>query len=304
MSADGQGAAPVETAAAALGIRVTAESPCSGGDINRAFRLELADGRSAFLKCRTGADVEEFADEAAGLGWLAQSDAIAVPDVLALIEDERCPGLILEWVEPGPALSASGEADFGRCLALLHLSGASFHGEAAPGASAGGIRLGDAVLVPARSETAEFAFPELYAMRLEALVRQALSVGGIDPQGAAQVSRLAAGIESFSGPPVAPARLHGDLWSGNVMADTSGKPVLIDPAPYGGHPEMDLAMLDLFGSVARRFMDAYEEVAPLPDGAGERRLLWQIQPLLVHAVLFGGHYGPAAARAARHYTGR
>jgi fructosamine-3-kinase len=87
-----------------------------------------------------------------------------------------------------------------------------------------------------------------------------------------------------------PARLHGDLWSGNVLADDRGRAWLIDPAAYGGHREMDLAMLDLFGVIPPRTAAAYEEVTPLADGWRERIRLWQLFPLLVHAVLFGGGY--------------
>ncbi|MDT4943235.1 MAG: hypothetical protein QOJ34_3324, partial [Pseudonocardiales bacterium] len=87
-----------------------------------------------------------------------------------------------------------------------------------------------------------------------------------------------------------PARLHGDLWAGNVLADRSGRPWLIDPAAYGGHREVDLAMLDLFGEIPPRAIAAYDEVVPLADGWRERIPLWQLFPLLVHAVLFGGGY--------------
>jgi len=87
-----------------------------------------------------------------------------------------------------------------------------------------------------------------------------------------------------------PARLHGDLWSGNILADRAGLPWLIDPAAYGGHREMDLAMLDLFGTIPARTVAAYEEIAPFASGWRERIGLWQLFPLLVHAVLFGGGY--------------
>jgi fructosamine-3-kinase len=99
-----------------------------------------------------------------------------------------------------------------------------------------------------------------------------------------------------------PARLHGDLWSGNVMTDETGAPCLIDPAVYGGHREIDLAMLRLFGSPSQRIFAAYEEAHPLADGHSERIALWQLLPLLVHAVLFGGLYGRSAGDAARRYA--
>ncbi len=105
------------------------------------------------------------------------------------------------------------------------------------------------------------------------------------------------------GPAETPARLHGDLWSGNVIWGAGGVPHLIDPATYAGHREMDLAMLSLFGDPGDRFRAAYQEVAPLAEGHADRVDLWQVFPLLVHATLFGGGYGASAARAARRYVG-
>ena len=90
------------------------------------------------------------------------------------------------------------------------------------------------------------------------------------------------------------------------MADADGRPWLIDPSAYGGHREVDLAMLRLFGGRAgpeRRVFAAYEEATPLADGWEERVELWQLLPLLVHAVLFGGGYVGAAERVADHYAG-
>jgi fructosamine-3-kinase len=84
-----------------------------------------------------------------------------------------------------------------------------------------------------------------------------------------------------------------------LAAARDGRPWLIDPAAYGGHREIDLAMLALFGAPSPRTLAAYEEVHPLAAGHRERMPLWQLFPLLVHAVLFGGSYGAAAVRAAQ-----
>jgi fructosamine-3-kinase len=62
-------------------------------------------------------------------------------------------------------------------------------------------------------------------------------------------------------------------------------------------------MLRLFGAPSRRVFDAYEEAAPLADGHTERVPLYQLLPLMIHAVLFGGGYGASAEDAARRYVG-
>jgi len=89
----------------------------------------------------------------------------------------------------------------------------------------------------------------------------------------------------------------------NVLAGEDGRPWLIDPSAYGGHREVDLAMLRLFGTPSERVFSAYEELSPLTDGWEDRVALWQLLPLLVHAVLFGGSYSDAAQRIARRYAG-
>ena len=91
-----------------------------------------------------------------------------------------------------------------------------------------------------------------------------------------------------------PARVHGDLWSGNVMwTRDSGdvEAVLIDPAAHGGHREEDLAMLNLFGmSYLREIIDGYQRVHPLKAGWEDRITIWQLYPIAGHCVFFGGGY--------------
>ena len=263
-----------------------------GGDINDAFRVALADGGDAFVKTREDPAPGEYASEAAGLRWLGEPGALRTPRVLAL--DERY--LALEWIAPG-RLSDAGADELGRGLAGTHAAGAPAFGDFGTG---GPARFGELCLPndPAAS------WPEFYVeRRLLPLAAGARERDALSPAGASALLRVCERMGDLAGPPEPPARLHGDLWSGNVMAGEDGRPWLIDPCAYGGQREVDLAMLRLFGAPSERVFAAYEEAWPLAEGWRERVELYQLLPLLVHAVLFGGSYGGAAERVARRYAG-
>jgi fructosamine-3-kinase len=284
----------------ATGRMVAGARQVGGGCINEAWAVEFADGGQAFVKTRVDVSPDEFATEAAGLRWLAEPGAIGIPAVLAAGGGNR-PFLALEWVEEG-RLDPAGEEALGQGLARLHAAGAPAFGAAPPGAPGGEtapLRLGAVTL---RNDP-EAGWPAFYARRrLEPLLAMAVDRQAIAPSGARAVERVIERIDDLAGPPEPPARLHGDLWGGNVLAGADSRPWLIDPAAHGGHREVDLAMLRLFGAPGERTFRAYEEVAPLAPGHEDRVALWQLLPLLVHAVLFGGAYGSQAERAASRYA--
>lgn len=306
-----------EALAAATGAVVETLRPLGGGDINEAYAAELDGGRLLFVKTRSGADPGEYAAEAAGLRWLGEGGLMRVPEVVAIggmAQEEGAgegdgsrerpgrgndpPFLALEWVPPG-RLSDQGAEEFGSALARMHELGAPAHAWL-PGAEAGARqRIGSLGLEARPGES----WPEVYAgQRLLPLARMAFDQGSLEPDGVEAIERVCTRIGELAGPREPPARLHGDLWSGNVHADEHGRGWLIDPSAQGGHREMDLAMLRLFGAPSSRIFSAYEEVAPLADAHADRVGLWQLQPLLVHAALFGGHYGAAATRTAAGYA--
>jgi fructosamine-3-kinase len=269
-----------------------------GGDINEAFHVVLADGSEAFVKTRPGAHPGEYEAEAAGLAWLAEPGAVRTPRVLEVADDY----LALEWIEHGH-LQSAGVEELGRGLARTHTAGAPRFGDfrAAEGsaASAAPSRFGSLGLPNDPSDD----WPMFYAeRRLCPLARMARDRGVLAPAGIDALERVCARMQALSGPAEPPARLHGDLWWGNVMADVEGRAWLIDPSAYGGHREVDLAMLRLFGAPSERLFAAYAEQAPLADGWEERVGLYQLAPLLVHALLFGGSYRGSAEHMAQRYA--
>jgi fructosamine-3-kinase len=278
-----------ERVAAALGVAVQHVEPVAGGDICRAGRATLADGQAVFVKSLPGAPARFFASEADGLRWLAEAGA-PVPEVLAVADDL----LVLEWIEAGRWSPATDETA-GRAVAVMHAAGAPAFGSR-DGAD------GWIATVPLPGEPAP-DWPTLWAdARIRPLVRRLRDEGGLDADGAANLDTLCDRLPALAGPAEPPARLHGDLWSGNLLADDRGQPWLVDPAAHGGHRETDLAMLALFGGLTDRFVAAYEEVTPLAEGWRHRQSLHQLHPLLVHAVLFGGAYAARAVAIARRYA--
>ena len=236
---------------------------------------------ATFRKHDPNAPADFFDVEAAALEWLREADAVAVPRVLSVGPDH----IELERIEHGQ-WTRSADERFGRELAALHRSGVPvFGGER-------GAYIGP---LPMPNEPA-VEWPAFYALqRVEPFLR------GVPLEARAVIERVIERIDDLAGPPEPPARIHGDLWRGNVLADRAGTPWVIDPAAHGGHRETDLAMMRLFGGFGEACFDAYDEAFPLADGWRDRVALHQLHPLLVHCVLFGGTYVDQAVAAARRY---
>ena len=261
---------------AALGSAVVTWEGVSGGDINEAHEARLADGRWVFVKSNREAPVGMFGAEARGLDWLGQPKALRVPEVLA-----QGPNfLILELIRPGRRKPDFDER-LGRGLAALHRAGApSF-----------GLDHDNFIGRLAQANQPLPTWAEFYRER-RLLPQLRLAVDGQRASVAMRrgFERLLSRLEEFVGPPEPPARLHGDLWGGNAMVDEQGLPCLIDPAVHGGHREIDLAMMRLFGGFGPRVFAAYDEAFPLPPGHETRVPLYQLYFLMVHVNLFGGSY--------------
>ncbi len=253
---------------------------------------------STYRKESVSAPRGYFAWEAAGLRWLAAAGGAAVAEVLT-VGDHHLDLPLLVAAAP----SAAHAEELGRGLARTHGAGAESYGGGPDGWSGQGF-LGP-LAEPLPMVLGDWAtWGEFYAeARVRPVVRMGRDRGRFDAADTAALDAVADTVAAGRYDTDEPAaRLHGDLWSGNLLWTADGA-VLIDPAAHGGHRESDLAMLQLFGCPQLdRVLAAYDETSPLAEGWRERVGLHQLHPLLMHAVLFGGSYGAQSVRVARAYA--
>lgn len=278
---------------ARLGAKLSGVTRVSGGDINDAYSAELDGGRTVFVKTHANAPESMFPAEARGLDWLRGRSGLRVPEVLAVsAPGDEVAYLVLEWLE-----SASPAPDFderlGRGLADLHRA-------AVPGFGLDHDNFIGSLTQANRPRESWVAF--FREQRLEPQLERLAAARRASFSLRRGFERLFERLPELWGEPEPAARLHGDLWGGNLHVGARGEPCLIDPAVYGGHREIDLGMMRLFGGFSERVFQAYDEAFPLSPGAAERLPLSQLYPLLVHANLFGGSYVGSVERIVARYA--
>lgn len=253
--------------------------PVAGGDINRCYRVRIRS-EYFFLKVNdAGAAPGMLRQEAAGLRALAEAGTtLCIPGVIEQGERGGKQYLVLEWLKTVGATRTHWET-LGRQLARLHRQTSGLFGWARDN------YIGNLPQQNNREERWEVFFAE---QRLAPLARRLEGAGLFGSREMEWLNRAGNKWRDIF-PPETPALLHGDLWQGNLIMSDRG-PAIFDPAVYYGHREMDLAMTMLFGGFHPAFYDAYESEFPLAENWRERLPFFQLYPLMVHAVLFGGHY--------------
>ena len=267
---------------AVFGNQLTYQSfePLSGGGcINNAGFLRTNAG-AFFVKFNQHAYPGMFEAEAKGLALLAEADALHVPEVYASgSSDDGQDFLILEWIGTGKPVSDFWE-HLGHGLAMIHGQQQNQYG----------LDFDNYIgSLPQYNHWTDSWSTFFCNSRLEPQVQLGLSTGTLPLKLAERIRGLFSRIPEWL-PAAPPSLLHGDLWSGNLLVDETGKPAIIDPAVYYGHHEMELAFTSLFGGFNQRFYEAYQTVMPVEPGLEERKDLYNLYPLLVHVNLFGGGF--------------
>jgi len=262
---------------AALGARVAASRPLSGGCVGDVRLVTLDDGSRVVAKVGAG-DASGLATEGWMLGYLSEHSGLPVPRVLHTSGSL----LVMEHLTGLSAFDERAERHAAELLAALHgVRGESFGLER--DTLIGGL--------PQPNARADRWVPFFAEHRLVEMGRQAAEAGRLPAQTLGRLGDLAGRLDDWLDEPERPSLIHGDVWSGNVLAEGGRITGFLDPAIYYAHPEVELAFITLFGTFGRAFFQRYGELRPIRDGFFEaRRDLYNLYPLLVHVRLFGGGY--------------
>jgi fructosamine-3-kinase len=272
-------------------LRVLASEPVAGGCIHEAVRLRTTRG-DWFAKWNAASAPDLFLAEAQGLRALRDAaSGLAIPEVLAAgAAADGNPGfIVMEYLAPG---RGGDDAALGRGLARIH----------AQPREAFGFGLTTYCGPTPQDNRPSATWPEFYAeRRVGPLVRRLAEEGRIRDDERRALDRLTARLPELLAHSPRPALIHGDLWSGNVLATVRG-PGLVDPACAACDRELEFGITTLFGGFSERFFAAYHEALPLAAEWRERNALYQLYHLLNHHLIFGGHYGASALAIVRRYA--
>jgi len=275
-------------------LDITSVKAVSGGSINRAEKLTTNRG-TLFLKWNDTQPAEMFSAEAHGLRLLREAKtSLRIPGVIDLNSEEgELPGyLLMEYIE---GVRGDGESSrlLGTGLAELHSVTSDAYGLDRDN-FIGSLPQSN------RKHTDWVSF--FIEERINPQLKMAIDGNRMNRNVMKGWNQLAAKLEEIF-PESQPVLIHGDLWGGNYFFDSNGRPVLIDPAVYFGHHEMEIAFTKMFGGFSSEFYDTYAFEMNIASGFSQRVEIYNLYPLLVHANLFGGHYARQASSFLKQYAG-
>ncbi|AEH37720.1 fructosamine kinase family protein [Halopiger xanaduensis] len=257
-----------------LEVQPTTVTELRGGQIGSAYRVDRADGPPVVAKVgETPLEVEAFM-----LRTLAEESNLPVPEVRYADDDL----LVLEYVEGTTDHGPESARDAADHLAALHENSDDAFGFER-----------DTLTGPVRQPNPwTDSWIDFYReQRLEHVAALALEGGSLPADLADRIDAVAADLESLLGEPDAPALIHGDVWTTNVLSRDGDVTAFLDPATYYAHPEIELAFIDWTETFGDAFFDRYQKKRALEPGFFDRRrYVYRLYPLLVHVHLFGGRY--------------
>lgn len=288
-------------------VRLAKSFHVPGGDINKAYGIQLVNGEILFMKANEKSNLDFFEKESLNIQAIANTKTISTPKLLALGTDNGeevgYSFLLMKFVELGDLDEKFWER-FAADLSDMHKADTeSFipKNDFQNGKKFGFLQdnyIGKTKQINTPKETWLDFFRE---NRLEYQFK--LAEKHFSSDDFKKINKLLDNLSSFLIEPEKPALLHGDLWGGNVMCNKKSRAMLIDPACYVGHPEADIAMTELFGGFSGKFYDAYKQTGLIQPEYSERRDLYNLYHLLNHLNMFGATYLSAVQSVIDKYVG-
>ncbi len=268
-------------------VKLRAYERIEGGDINQTYRLAMTD-KDYFIKVNDSSYADMFEKEAKGLALLQQSQAFKIPKVFKRAVFNNYAYLLMAYIEP--LIETENPDNFARNLAKLHNNTAQNFG----------LEFDNYIGTLPQKNHFETNWVDFY--RIQRLQFQLQLSGNSIPVYVHKAFESLFHKLPELLPEEKPALLHGDLWHGNYFYNLKGQAVLVDPAVYYGHREMDLAMMSLFGGFSPQIYERYQEVFPLQKDWKKRLKIYQLYPLLVHVNLFGVSYLESIKHILKYYV--
>jgi fructosamine-3-kinase len=259
------------------GVAATGVEPLSGGCIGEVYKVRLADGTAVVAKVDDGPQ-PKLAVEGFMLRYLAEKSRLPVPAVLS-----SEPGfLLMAFLSGRNHFPPVVQEDAAELLAALHSITEKAYGFEQD-TLIGGLHQP----TPWYDSWVDF-FRE---QRLLYMGREAMEAGRLPVALFKRLEAFSNRLEKWLPEPEQPSLIHGDAWSGNILASSERITGFVDPAIYYADPEIELAFTTLFGTFGEPFFERYSAIRPLRPGfQEERRDIYNLYPLLVHVRLFGGSY--------------
>lgn len=265
-------------------FRVLDSRDITGGCINETICLR-GEKQSFFVKLNSAHKLPMFEAETLGLKAIRATQTIRAPAPIACGVDKKQCWLALEFITLLDHGSSSSDARLGESLAAMHR-----HSSGAFGWERDNTIGSTPQLNAWTQDWLTFLRQQRFGPQL-AWARAA----GLPTNTTDRAEKLLAAIPAlFTNYRPQPSLLHGDLWSGNRGTDSSGSPVIFDPAVYYGDREADIAMTELFGGITADFYQAYNAAWPMDPGYESRKELYNLYHVLNHFNLFGGTYARQA----------
>ena len=212
------------------------------------------------------------------LDYLRRHTELPVPAVLYVCDDL----LVLEFVSGDGRFTPESERHAADLLAELHTRSAPSFGFEF-----------DTLIGPLQQPNPRVAsWREFFReQRLLHMADVAFEAQRLPLEARRNIDKVASRLDDLLDEPPAPSLVHGDVWTGNVLAEGGCITAFVDPAIYFADSEVELAFITLFGTFGRDFFERYQAVRGVREGFFEvRRDLYNLYPLLTHVRLFGEPY--------------